>query len=32
MLLVDEDPGALLARIERWEAPLLAKWVEREDL
>lgn len=32
MLLVDEDPGALLARIERWEAPVLAKWVEREDL
>jgi uncharacterized protein (TIGR00730 family) len=32
MLLVDDDVEALLARIERWEAPQLVKWVEREDL
>lgn len=32
MLLVDDDAEALLHRIEHWEAPSLAKWVEREDL
>ena len=32
MLLVDDDTEALLARMEHWEAPVLAKWVEREDL
>jgi uncharacterized protein (TIGR00730 family) len=32
MLLVDDDSEALLGRLERWEAPVLAKWVEREDL
>jgi uncharacterized protein (TIGR00730 family) len=32
MLLVDDDSEALFARMERWEAPVLAKWVERDDL
>jgi uncharacterized protein (TIGR00730 family) len=32
MLLVDDDADVLLRRIERWEAPALAKWVERQDL
>lgn len=32
MLLVDDDAETLLHRIERWEAPSLAKWVERDDL
>jgi uncharacterized protein (TIGR00730 family) len=32
MLLVDADAETLLHRIGRWEAPVLAKWVEREDI
>jgi uncharacterized protein (TIGR00730 family) len=32
MLLVDDDADALLDRIERWEAPAVAKWVEREEV
>jgi uncharacterized protein (TIGR00730 family) len=32
MLLIDDDTAALLAQIECWEAPTLAKWVQREDV
>jgi uncharacterized protein (TIGR00730 family) len=32
MLVVDDDPGALLNRLARYEAPVVAKWIRREDV
>ncbi len=31
MLLVDDDPAALLARFEGWEPPALPKWIDRSE-
>lgn len=31
MLLVDDDPARLLARLDAWEPPVVSKWVDRDD-
>jgi uncharacterized protein (TIGR00730 family) len=31
MLLVDDDPAALLDRMERFRAPVVEKWIDRES-
>ncbi|MCU1378008.1 MAG: hypothetical protein JWN29_991 [Acidimicrobiales bacterium] len=31
MLLVDDDPARLLTRLAAWHAPVVNKWVDRED-
>jgi hypothetical protein len=31
ILLVAEEPGELLDRLESWSPPLLRRWIEREE-